>query len=81
METNVETTKIMRISRQSFPVKLMIDQKQLKNVESFKYLGSTLTNDGRCNCEIKTRIATAKVALTRRRLFLQAKQTWNRRRN
>ena len=32
--------------------KIMIDQKQLENVESFKYLGSILTNDGRCTCEI-----------------------------
>jgi hypothetical protein len=29
METNVEKTKVMRISRQPFPVKIMIDQKQL----------------------------------------------------
>jgi len=29
MEINVEKTKIMRISRQPFPVKIMIDQKQL----------------------------------------------------
>jgi hypothetical protein len=35
----------------------MLDQKQLENVESFKYLGSILTNDGRCTCEIKCRIA------------------------
>ena len=48
MEMNVEKTKVMRISRQPFPVKIMIDQKQLENVESFKYLGSILTNDGRC---------------------------------
>ena len=34
MEMNVEKTKVMRISRQSFPVKIMIDQKQLENVES-----------------------------------------------
>jgi hypothetical protein len=40
MEMNVEKTKVMRISRQSFPVKIMIDQKRLENVESFKYLGS-----------------------------------------
>jgi hypothetical protein len=53
MEMNVEKTKVMRISRQPFPVILMIDQKQLENVESFKYLGSMLTNDGRCTCEIK----------------------------
>jgi len=34
MEMNVEKTKVMRTSKQSFPVKIMIDQKQLKNVES-----------------------------------------------
>jgi hypothetical protein len=31
MEMNVEKTKVMIISRQPFPVKIMIDQKQLKN--------------------------------------------------
>jgi len=40
MEINVEKTKVMRISRQPFPVKIIVDQKQLENVESFKYLGS-----------------------------------------
>jgi hypothetical protein len=34
----------------------------LENLESYKYLGSMLTNDGRCTCEIKSRIATAKAA-------------------
>ena len=52
MEINVEKTKVMSISRQPLPVKIMIDQKQLENVESLKYLGSILTNDGRCTCEI-----------------------------
>jgi len=37
MEMNVENTKVMRISRQPFPVKIMIDKKKLENVESFKY--------------------------------------------
>jgi hypothetical protein len=53
MEMNVEKTKVVRILRQPFPGKLMIVQKQLENVESFKYLGSMLTNDVQCNCEIK----------------------------
>jgi hypothetical protein len=53
MEMNTEKTNVMRISRQPLPVKISIDQKQLENVESFKYLCSTLTNDGRCTCEIK----------------------------
>jgi len=52
MEMKVEKTKVMRISRHPFSVKIMIDRKQLGNVESFKYLGSMLTNDGRCTCEI-----------------------------
>ena len=37
MEINVEKTKVMRISIQPFPVKIITDQKQLENVESFKY--------------------------------------------
>jgi len=36
MEMNVEKTKVMRISRQPSPVTIMIDQKQLENVECFK---------------------------------------------
>ena len=40
MEMNAEKTKIMRISRRLFPVKIMTDQKQLENVEFFKYLGT-----------------------------------------
>jgi len=67
MEMNVEKTKVMRISRQRFPVKIMIDKKQLEIVESFKYLGSILTNDGRCTCEIKRRIAMAKAVFNKKR--------------
>jgi hypothetical protein len=40
-------TNVMIISRQPFPVKIMIDQKQLEYVESFKYLGRMLTNEAR----------------------------------
>ena len=65
MEMNV--LKVMRISRQPFPVKIMIDQKHLENVESFKYLGSILTNDGRCTFEIKCRIAMAKAAFNKKK--------------
>jgi hypothetical protein len=35
--------------------------------KSFKYLGSILTNDGRCTCEIKCRIAMAKAAFNKKR--------------
>jgi len=59
--------KGMRISRQPLPVKNTIDQKQVENVESFQYLGSILTNDGRGTCEIKCRIAMAKAAFNKKR--------------
>jgi hypothetical protein len=66
MEMNVEKTKVMRISRQPSPVKIMIDQKQLENMESFKYLGSILTNDGKCTCEIKCMITMAKATYNKK---------------
>jgi hypothetical protein len=71
----------MGISRNSFPVKLMTDYKQLENVESFKYLGSMLTNDGRCTCEIKPRIATAKAAFNKKRGLFTSKMDLELRKN
>jgi hypothetical protein len=49
------------------PVKIRIDQNQLENVESFKYLGSILTNDGRCTCEVKCKYTMAKTAFNKKR--------------
>ena len=51
----------------------MIDQKQLENVECFKYLGSLLTNDGRCTCGIKSRIAMAKAAFSKKKTLFTSK--------
>jgi hypothetical protein len=73
MEISVEKTRVMRISRKPFPAKLLIDQKQLENVESFKYLGSMLTNDGRCSCEIKSRISMAKNSFNKKRALINCK--------
>jgi hypothetical protein len=67
IKINVEKTKLMRITRHPLPVKIMIEQKQIDNVESFKYVGSILTNDGRCTGEIKCRIAMAKAAFNKKR--------------
>ena len=68
-------TKVMRISRQPFPVTITIDQKQLENVKCFKYLGSMLTDDGRCTCEIKSRIAMTKAAFNKKKNLLPANWT------
>ena len=44
----------------------MTDPKQLKNVESFKWLGSMLTNEGTYVFEINTRIAMEKAAFNKK---------------
>jgi len=75
MGMNVEKTKAMRISRQPFPVKIMIDQKQLENVESFKYLGSLLMNDGNVLVKLNVGLLWKKLQPTRRGLFLLAHWT------
>jgi hypothetical protein len=49
----VEKIKVIRISRrQTSPVHIMSDQKQLENVEYLKYLGNMVANDARRTCEI-----------------------------
>ena len=70
-------TKVMRISRQPFPVTIKIDQKQLENVKCFKYLGSMLADDGRCTCEIKSRIAMAKDAFNKKKNLFTSKLDLN----
>ncbi|PNF31814.1 hypothetical protein B7P43_G09328 [Cryptotermes secundus] len=74
---NVEKTKVMKISRQPTPVTIKIDQKQLENVKCFKYLGSLLTDDGRCTSEIKSRIAMAKAAFSKKKNHFTSKLDLN----
>jgi hypothetical protein len=66
MEMNVEK-KIMRISRQPFPVQITTDQTQLKNVEYFKYLDSIITHNARCTRKVKSRMAMAKAAFNKKK--------------
>ncbi|PNF14172.1 hypothetical protein B7P43_G13482 [Cryptotermes secundus] len=63
----------MKISRQPTPVTIKIDPKQLENVKCFKYLGSLLTDDGRCTCEIKSRIVMAKAAFSKKKTLFTSK--------
>ena len=77
MEMNVEKTKVMSISRQPSPATFTIDQKQLENEKCFKYLGSMLTEDGRCTCEIKSRIAMAKAAFNKKKNLFTSKLDLN----
>ena len=77
MEINVEKAKVMRISRQTSPVTIMMNQTQLESVECFKYLGSMLTNDGRCTCENNVGLPWQKLHLIIRRIFLPVHWIWS----
>jgi hypothetical protein len=55
MEINVEKSKMMRISRQPFPIQIFIDQKQPENMEIFNHLSNIITNDATFIREIKYR--------------------------
>ena len=63
--------------RKPSTVTIMLGQKQLENVECFKYLGSILTNDGRCTCEIKSKIAMAKAAFNKKKTLFTSKLDLN----
>jgi hypothetical protein len=75
MEMNVEKTKVMGISRQAASMKIMIDQKQLENVEYLNYLGSMITNDATCTREMNPELPRLKQSSTRRRIFSPANWT------
>ena len=76
MEMNAEKTKVMRISRQPSPVTITVDQKQLENVKFLKYLGSMLKEDGRCTCEIRSRIVIAKATFNKKEILLPPNWTY-----
>ena len=42
---SAEKSKVVRISREPSPVEVVLDQKQLENVDYFNYLGSMMMND------------------------------------
>ena len=65
MEANVRKTKMIRISRQSSPTQIKIDQKQPEDVEYFNFLGSLIINDATCTREIQFRIGMAKAAFNK----------------
>jgi len=77
MEVSTYTTKVMRISRQPSQIQIMLDQKQQKNVEYFISLGSLITSDATCTCEIRSRIAMAKTVFYKKKTLLTSKLNLN----
>ena len=65
---NVKKTKTMVISKnEDIQAKIKVDGKQLEQVRQFKYVGQTISNEGKSCKEIVIRIAQAKSMFIRLR--------------
>ena len=73
MEMNKEKANVMRISKEPSSLQIIIDHKQLENVEYLNYSGSMITNNARCIHEIKYRIANVKAAFNWKKNLLTSK--------
>ena len=64
LSINIKKTQCMVISKSKITptCHIHINNETIKQVEKFKYLGSTITSDGRNDAEIKIRIGMAKDA-------------------
>jgi len=51
-------------------LKIVIDGQAVEQVNKFNYLGAWITNDRRCDTEIKTRIGMDKEAFIKRKELL-----------
>jgi len=61
MKINIKNTKTLKVSRNvGEEINIMINGSRIEQIKSLKYLGSTMTEDGRCETEIKVRIVLAK---------------------
>ena len=61
MKINIKKTKVMVVTKKGHrKAKIEIAGQELEQVSHYKYLGSILTEDGRCEKDMKTRLAMAK---------------------
>ena len=64
---------VTRISRQTFPLQTVIDQKWPENVEYFNYLGSMTANGARYTREIKCSTVIVKEAFNKKKTLFTSK--------
>ena len=65
MEMSSEKSKVLVNSASNTAAEIYMNGQQLEEVDAFKYLGATLTKDGRSTTEIKIRIAMAISSMTK----------------
>ena len=59
IEFNIDKSQVMRVSRSNDLWQIKVNNRELKEVDHFKYLGSVPTRDGYCtreNIELKKKL-------------------------
>ena len=70
MKINIDKSQVMAVPKSNESLQIKVNNRELKEVDHFKYHGSVLTRDGCCTREIKMRIATAKETFNRKNITL-----------
>ena len=75
LNINIRKTKCMVVSKENtneknVEISLKLDEKVVEQKRSFPYLGSTISDDGRCEIEIRKRIGMAKQKFNEMRSLL-----------
>lgn len=71
MKINIRKTKVMKINRSGgSDITIKVEGQKIEQVKKFQYLGAWITDDGRCEVEIKARIAMAKLAFSKKKVLL-----------
>ncbi len=71
LRVNMDKTKVMVASKTNTPrIRIEVGGRRIEQVEKFSYLGSWITEDGRCDKEIRMRIGIAKSAFKKMKTYL-----------
>uniref|UniRef100_A0A8D8T0K1 Reverse transcriptase domain-containing protein n=1 Tax=Cacopsylla melanoneura TaxID=428564 RepID=A0A8D8T0K1_9HEMI len=62
MKINMKKTEILVCTKDSEEINIQVNNETIKQINTFKYLGSNINEDARCTTDIKQRIALAKIA-------------------
>jgi hypothetical protein len=79
LDMNIQKTKTMIIGKtlDKPAIKIQINGRLLEHVKSYVYLGHTITEDGKCDREIRKRIGMAKSTFINMKSILTSKQITN----
>ncbi|KAL1448654.1 hypothetical protein WDU94_014026 [Cyamophila willieti] len=70
MKINMKKTEILVCSKEREEVNIIINNEKIKQIDTFKYLGSNITRDARSSNDIKQRISLAKIAFNKKKSIL-----------